>query len=75
MKYKLFNPCFNGILKYFDGEPKEHNQHCLNPCFNGILKYLIQDADRGRYQSLNPCFNGILKYVKCYRESDEPFQS
>ena len=40
MKYKLFNPCSNGILKYnLLGNKVASVLVGLNPCSNGILKY------------------------------------
>ena len=63
MKYKLFNPCSNGILKY----PVITSP---NPCSNGILKYYMQSYCRTGTVCLNPCSNGILKYgEKIYQGS------
>ena len=43
MKYKLFNPCSNGILKYNSVVSEEKVEYGLNPCSNGILKYLFSN--------------------------------
>ena len=51
MKYKLFNLCSNGILKYLLAAVTIGVNICLNPCSNGILKYNLSRYGNGDCQS------------------------
>ena len=64
MKYKLFNPCSNGIQKYFTDYEKEYNYR------NVLILVLMEYENTSRtlmlsvpVRRLNPCSNGILKYA------------